>query len=73
MAKDGGLEADFNTTEGKWNGLILAVKDYKVWILALILTSQVVGLSFNAFFPTLTKTLGYSTTITLLCVAFLKF
>lgn len=31
--------------------------------------SQVVGLSFNAYFPTLTKTLGYSTTVTLLLCA----
>ena len=51
---------------GPWVGLILALTDGKVWWLALALTSMVVSLSFNAFFPTLTETMGYGTTVTLL-------
>lgn len=51
------------------SGLQLALTDGKVWWLAITLISINVSLSFNAFFPTLMSTLGYSTTITLLlCV-----
>ncbi|KZT13068.1 MFS general substrate transporter [Laetiporus sulphureus 93-53] len=50
-------------------GLQLALSDWKVWLLALALTSMVVSLSFNAFFPTLTATLGFDTTVTLLLCA----
>ncbi|QRW19031.1 major facilitator superfamily transporter [Rhizoctonia solani] len=61
LAQDAGGEADHDTKEeGAFHGLILAVKDWKVWWLALALTAQVVGLSFNAYFPTLTATLGYN-------------
>jgi len=36
---------------------------------ALALTAQVIGLSFNAYFPTLAATLGYDPTVSLLlCV-----
>lgn len=50
-------------------GLIMALSDLKVWWLALSLTAMVVSLSFNAYFPTLSATLGYNTTVTLLlCV-----
>lgn len=38
-------------------------------MVALALTAQVVGLSFNAYFPTLTATLGYNRTVTLLLCA----
>ncbi|CUA74603.1 Nephrocystin-3 [Homo sapiens] [Rhizoctonia solani] len=70
MAEDAGGEADSDTREeGAFYGLILAVKDWKVWWLALALTAQVVGLSFNAYFPTLTATLGYNDTISLLLCA----
>jgi hypothetical protein len=30
---------------------MLAVKDWKVWWLALALAAQVLGLSFNSYFP----------------------
>ena len=50
-------------------GLIMAFSDWKVWWLSLALSSMVISLSFNAFFPTLTKTLGYNSTITLLLCA----
>ncbi|KAN0097393.1 Major facilitator superfamily domain containing protein [Tylopilus felleus] len=47
-------------------GLILALSDWKVWWLCIALTSMVVSLSFNMFFPTLCATMGYNPTITLL-------
>jgi len=50
-------------------GLWMALSDWKVWWLTLTLTSQVVALSFNAFFPTLTATLGFNRTISLVLVA----
>jgi len=51
------------------HGFWLAILDPKVWWLALALTSEVTALSFNAFFPTLGATLGFSTTITLIVIA----
>ena len=54
---------------GNRAGFISAMTDWKVWWLALALTSMVVSLSFNAFFPTLSATLGYNRTITLLLCA----
>ncbi|EJD01173.1 sugar transporter [Fomitiporia mediterranea MF3/22] len=50
-------------------GLIMAFTDWKVWWLALALTSMVISLSFNAFFPTLSKTMGFNNTVTLLLCA----
>ncbi|KAF9055118.1 MFS general substrate transporter [Hymenopellis radicata] len=51
------------------SGLLLAVSDGKVWWLALTLTGLVCSLSYNAYFPTLMATMGYSTKITLLLCA----
>jgi MFS family permease len=50
-------------------GLMLALTDSKVWWLACALTSMVVSLSFHSFFPTLSETMGYGTTLTLLLCA----
>jgi len=69
MAEEVGESDQDLKQEGQLVGLILAVKDWRVWFMALALTSQVVGLSFNAYFPTLTATLGYNTTVTLLLCA----
>lgn len=55
--------------EGHGYGLRLAMTDWKVYWLALTMTSNVVGLSFNAFFPTLSATMGFGTTITLVLCA----
>lgn len=57
------------TKGGHMDGLHLAVNDWKVWWLALGLTSMVVSLSFNAYFPTLSETMGYDRTLTLLLCA----
>jgi hypothetical protein len=55
--------------DSRFSGLRDALGDWHVYWLALALTGLVVSLSFNAFFPTLTETLGYSPTITLLLCA----
>ncbi|KZT23586.1 MFS general substrate transporter [Neolentinus lepideus HHB14362 ss-1] len=69
LAEDAG-EADEDTAdESIWHGLKLAITDPKVPLFALMSCSQLVGLSFINFFPTLTATLGYNTTITLLLAA----
>jgi len=67
MAEDVG-ETD-SEQGGAFTGLIQAVTDWKVWFLAMTLTAYVIGLAFNAYFPTLTATLGYSRTVTLLLCA----
>ncbi|KAJ7068619.1 MFS general substrate transporter [Mycena amicta] len=70
MQEDVGV-GDQSETEsgGPLHGLVLALTDWKVWWLAFALTAQVVALSFNAFFPTLSATLGFSPTVTLLLCA----
>ncbi|KAI0921663.1 hypothetical protein AcW2_006565 [Taiwanofungus camphoratus] len=70
MEEDVGV-GDEGQTEagGQFGGLTMALTDWKVWWLALALTSMVISLSFNAFFPTLSATMGFSTTITLLLCA----
>ncbi|WWC92441.1 uncharacterized protein L201_007399 [Kwoniella dendrophila CBS 6074] len=69
MLEDVG-ELDQDSSEEKWHsGLVMALSDWKIYILMLSLTACVTGLSFNIYFPTLTKTLGYGTTETLLLAA----
>ena len=70
MEEDAGV-GDQNETEkgGLAHGLYLAVTDWKVWWFAMAVNAQVLSLSFNAYFPTLTATLGYDPTVTLLLVA----
>jgi len=68
MEEDAGV-GDEEQTEGRHNGLWLAITDWKVWWLAFALTSQVVALSFNAYFPTLSATMGFNPTVTLLLCA----
>lgn len=70
MAEDVGV-GDEGETEGhgQLHSLVDAVSDWRVWWLALALTSMVIFLSFNAFFPTLAATLGYNRTVTLLLCA----
>lgn len=70
------MEEDFfgvgdagETEKGNKAGFVSAMTDWKVWWLALALTSIVVSLSFNAFFPTLSATMGYDRTVTLLLCA----
>ncbi|KAI1134743.1 major facilitator superfamily domain-containing protein [Hypoxylon sp. FL0543] len=69
MIEDVG-EADADgANQGVFDGLIMAVKDVKIYLMMLTFTAYVVGLSFNAFFPTLTGTLGFDYVPTLLMSA----
>ncbi|KAF9243121.1 major facilitator superfamily domain-containing protein [Melanogaster broomeanus] len=69
LAEDAG-EADQDSQDASiFEGLLMAIKDRKVLIFMLMTCSQLLGLSFVNFFPTLTSTLGYSTTATLLMAA----
>ncbi|KAK7418161.1 hypothetical protein QQX98_004136 [Neonectria punicea] len=66
MVEDCG-EADTDSAEnGIFYGLNLALKDIKIYVMMLTFTAYVTGLSFNAFFPTLTGTLGFAYVPTLL-------
>lgn len=50
MIEDVG-EADTDSKEqGVTGGLVMAMKDVKVWLMMITLCAYVVGLSFNAFF-----------------------
>jgi hypothetical protein len=63
-------EADTDDVNaGAFDGLKMAVKDVKIYLMMITLTAYVVGLSFNAFFPSLTGTLGFSYVPTLLMSA----
>jgi hypothetical protein len=71
MQEDVGI-GDDDESERKgshFHGLLEALSDWRVYWLAIALASLAVSLSFNAFFPTLTETLGYSPTVTLLLCA----
>ncbi|CBY00565.1 hypothetical protein LEMA_P016950.1 [Plenodomus lingam JN3] len=69
MTEDvGEVDAD-SEEQGVFDGLFMAVKDTKIYVMMLTFTAYVVGLSFNAFFPTLTQTLGFSRIGTLLMSA----
>ncbi|KAI9459753.1 major facilitator superfamily domain-containing protein [Boletus coccyginus] len=69
LAEDTG-EADKNPSEATiFDGFKLAIRDVKVWVFMLMACCQILGMSFINFFPTLTATLGYNTTDTLLMTA----
>ncbi len=69
MTEDVG-EADTDSADdGVFGGFLMVVKDPKAYLMMLSLTAYVVGLSFNAFFPTLTGTLGFDYVPTLLMSA----
>ena len=65
MVEEVEVHSDLHT-EGRFLGFHLAVSDWKVWWLALVLTTIITSLSFNGYFPTLVATLNYEPTITLL-------
>ncbi|KAJ3484027.1 hypothetical protein NLI96_g5906 [Meripilus lineatus] len=69
LAEDAGEADEDSSEESAFTGLKLAIKDPKVSIFAVMTCSQLLGLSFVNFFPTLTATLGFSTTISLLLAA----
>ncbi|KAF4781230.1 major facilitator superfamily transporter [Colletotrichum scovillei] len=47
------------------DGLKQAVKDKRTWLFCLMQNFHLSACSFNSFFPTVVKTLGFNTTITL--------
>jgi len=70
MQEDAGVgDQEETETGGRAHGLYLAVTDWKVWWFAMAVNAIVVSLSFNAYFPTLSATLGYNPTVSLLLVA----
>ncbi|ORY60750.1 major facilitator superfamily domain-containing protein [Pseudomassariella vexata] len=48
-----------------WVGLKEACKDKRTWLFCLMQSFHLSACSFNSFFPTVVKTLGFNTTITL--------
>jgi len=66
MTEDVGQADEDSKDQGIFDGFFMVVKDVKVYLMMLTFTSYVVGLSFNAYFPTLTETLGYGYVPTLL-------
>ncbi|KAJ3982629.1 major facilitator superfamily domain-containing protein [Lentinula detonsa] len=69
LADDAG-EADRDSAgDSPLKGLLMAIQDPKVWVFAIMNTAQLLGLSFVNFFPTLTSTLGFNTTVSLLLAA----
>ncbi|KAK9312167.1 major facilitator superfamily domain-containing protein [Lipomyces starkeyi] len=59
-------EVDDNYSMDVKEAAILALKDYKVYLFGLMLHSNTLTQTFSYFFPTIVKTLGYSSTTTLL-------
>ncbi|KAG1900982.1 major facilitator superfamily domain-containing protein [Suillus fuscotomentosus] len=69
LAEDAG-EADKDSDDLTiYDGLWMALKDPKTIIFMFMGCSQLLGLSYINFFPTLTATLGYDNTITFLMAA----
>ncbi|KAL0568148.1 hypothetical protein V5O48_013842 [Marasmius crinis-equi] len=69
LADDVGEADRDNAFESPFYGLKQAITDPKVLLFALMTCAQLLGLGFINFFPTLTATLGFSTTITLVLAA----
>lgn len=69
MLEDVGEADEDSVNQGAFDGLIMALKDPKIYIMSITFTAYVIGLSFNAFFPTLTGTLGFGYIPTLLMSA----
>ncbi|RDX53994.1 MFS general substrate transporter [Lentinus brumalis] len=69
LAEDAG-EADEDTeTDSALQGLIMALKDPKVALFGVMICCLLLGTGFTNFFPTITGTLGFSFTVTLLLAA----
>jgi len=69
LADDAGEADQDNDNDTPFAGLKMAVKDPLVMTFAFMNAAQLLGLSFINFFPTLTSTLGFNTTISLLLAA----
>ncbi|KAG7451127.1 MFS general substrate transporter [Guyanagaster necrorhizus] len=69
IAEDAGEADKDNKEDTPVHGLKLAAMDPVVWAFSIMNIAQLLGLSFVNFFPTLTATLGFSTTVSLLLCA----
>ncbi|KAJ7506747.1 MFS general substrate transporter [Mycena galericulata] len=69
LAEDAGEADQDNLKDTPLEGLKMALRDPLVLTFAVMNAAQLLGLSFINFFPTLTQTLGFSTTISLLLAA----
>ncbi|KAJ6559076.1 MFS general substrate transporter [Mycena vulgaris] len=69
LAEDAGEADQDSEQDTAMAGLKMAIKDPLVLTFSLMTCSQLLGLSFISFFPTLTQTLGFTTTISLLLAA----
>ena len=70
MEEDAGVGDEKQTEEGgQTTGLRLAFRDWKVWWMSLMMTNIIITLSFNSWFPTLSATMGFNRTVTLLLCA----
>jgi hypothetical protein len=62
------IEHEGKPEEG-FSGLVEAVTDWRVWWLGVALHLMISSMSFTIFFPTLSATMGYNATISLLLCA----
>ncbi|KZO90354.1 MFS general substrate transporter [Calocera viscosa TUFC12733] len=69
LSEDAGEADQDSSGDTAWKGFKMAITDPKVLVFMFMTFVQLLGLSFVNFFPTLTQTLGYSTTVTLLLCA----
>ncbi|GJE91440.1 MFS general substrate transporter [Phanerochaete sordida] len=69
LAEDAGEADEDSIHDTALTGLKQALLDPKVYIFAIMTCSLLLGSSFVNFFPTLTATLGFSTTVSLLLAA----
>ncbi|KAJ7704216.1 MFS general substrate transporter, partial [Mycena metata] len=69
LADDAGEADQDNENDTPLAGLRMAITDPLILVFAIMNAAQLLGLSFINFFPTLTQTLGFSTTISLLLAA----
>ncbi|KAI8965640.1 MFS transporter [Daldinia sp. FL1419] len=58
--------SDATSNSSTWVGLKQAFKDKRTWLFCFMQMFHLSACSFNAFFPTVAKTLGYDNTVTLL-------
>ncbi|GKT50068.1 putative transporter [Colletotrichum spaethianum] len=65
MEKDKLSDSD-NNKASAMDGLKQAVRDKRTWLFCLMQNFHLSACSFNSFFPTVVKTLGFNTTVTLL-------
>ncbi|KAK1996656.1 major facilitator superfamily transporter, partial [Colletotrichum falcatum] len=65
MDKDKLSDSDSNGASAA-DGLKQALRDKRTWLFCLMQNFHLSACSFNSFFPTVVKTLGFSTTVTLL-------